>query len=152
VGDSSEGSSQHHTNRQVLRFTLAAAPLAFAVFFPQLRPTSTQEQRTQVIELKAKKYEFAPSPIHVRTGNRVLLKITAVDHDHGFRILTDPEGIGTSGKPGLVLASPQDCWLLKKGETTTIEFLAQTPGTYLFWCCHTCGLGHREMKSEIVVE
>ena len=24
-----------------------------------------------------------------------------------------------------------------------LEFLAQTPGTYSFKCCHSCGLGHR---------
>jgi heme/copper-type cytochrome/quinol oxidase subunit 2 len=33
-----------------------------------------------------------------------------------------------------------------------IEFLAQTPGTYTFKCCHTCGLGHRGMKGQIIVE
>jgi hypothetical protein len=41
---------------------------------------------------------------------------------------------------------------LKKGETTTIEFLAQTPGTYSFKCCHVCGLGHRGMKGQVVVD
>jgi len=44
------------------------------------------------------------------------------------------------------------CWQLTKGETTTIEFVAQTEGKYSFRCCHTCGLGHRRMKGQIVVE
>src|SRR5216684_3059826 len=43
------------------------------------------------------------------------------------------------------------CWQLTKGETTTIEFVAQTEGKYSFRCCHTCGLGHRRMKGQIVV-
>jgi heme/copper-type cytochrome/quinol oxidase subunit 2 len=30
--------------------------------------------------------------------------------------------------------------------------LAQTAGNYTFKCCHTCGLGHRGMKGQIVVD
>jgi len=52
----------------------------------------------------------------------------------------------------IVFTSSEDCWQLKKGETTTIEFLAYTPGTYTFKCCHTRGLGHRGMKGQIIVE
>ena len=111
-----------------------------------------QDQNVQVIELTAKKYEYSPSPVHIKAGTKVQLKINAVDHDHGFKIAPVPDGADSSGKPGLVFASPQDCWLLKKGETTTIEFLAQTPGTYSFKCCHSCGLGHRGMKSQIIVD
>jgi hypothetical protein len=55
-------------------------------------------------------------------------------------------------RPVVPSASAQDCWLLKKGETTTIEFIAQTHGTYPFRCCHKCGLGHSGMKGELIVE
>jgi cytochrome c oxidase subunit 2 len=113
---------------------------------------SAQNQNTQVIEVTAKKYEYSPEPVHVKKGMRVQLKITATDHDHGFKIAAIPDGAAQSGTPGLVFASAQDCWQLKKGETTTIEFLAQTPGTYTFRCCHTCGVGHRGMKGELVVD
>jgi heme/copper-type cytochrome/quinol oxidase subunit 2 len=97
----------------------------------------------QVIELNAKKYEYVPSPVHVKAGTKVQLKIRALDHDHGFKISFVPDGAGKNSKPGLIFSSSDDCWLLKKGQTTTIEFLAQTPGTYSFHCCHSCGLGHR---------
>jgi heme/copper-type cytochrome/quinol oxidase subunit 2 len=40
----------------------------------------------QVIEVTANKYEFTPSPIRVKQGTRVQLKITATDHAHGFKI------------------------------------------------------------------
>jgi cytochrome c oxidase subunit 2 len=113
---------------------------------------SAQNQDAQVIEVTAKKYEYSPSPIHVKRGTKVRLKITATDHDHGFKISTFPDGAAQGDILGLVFASAQDCWQLKKGETTTIEFLAQTPGTYTFRCCHTCGLGHRGMKGELVVD
>ena len=111
-----------------------------------------QDRETQVIELTAKKYEYSPSPVHVKAGTKVQLKITATDHDHGFKIETTPDGAERNSQTGLVFASQQDCWLLKKGETATIEFLAQTPGTYSFKCCHSCGLGHRGMKSQIIVD
>ena len=136
--------------RRVLLLSLTGSLVALGVCLLQPRRIMAQDQQVQVVELKAKKYEYVPSPVHVKAGTKVQLKITAVDHDHGFKITTVPNG--AEKKPGLVLASPQDCWQLKKGETTTIEFFAQTPGTYPFWCCHRCGLGHKDMKSEIVVD
>ena len=136
--------------------TLVRALLAFSValafYIPQPSPVVAQDQKVQVIELTARKYEYSPSPVHVKAGTKVQLKITAVDHDHGFKIATVPDGSEANSKPGLVFTSPQDCVQLQKGETTTIEFVAQTPGTYPFRCCHTCGLGHRGMKSQIVVD
>jgi len=111
-----------------------------------------QNQNAQVIEITAKKYEYSISPIHVKAGTKVQLKITATDHDHGFKIATVPDGAQPTGAAGLIFTSPQDCWQLKKGETTTIDFLPQTPGAYTFRCCHTCGLGHKGMKSQIVVD
>lgn len=121
-------------------------------FHMESRFARAQEQSVQVIEVTAKKYEFSLGPIHVKAGTKVQLKITAVDHDHGFKIATVPEGAAADSKPGLILSSPQDCFQLKKKETTTIEFVAQTPGTYPFRCCHVCGLGHKGMHSELVVE
>ena len=113
---------------------------------------SAQNQDSQVIEVTAKKYEYSPEPVHVKRGMKVQLKITATDHDHGFKIAALPDGPAQGGPPGLVFVMAQDCWQLKKGETTTIEFLAQAAGTYTFRCCHTCGVGHRGMKGELVVD
>ena len=132
--------------------TLSAFALTLAFCLPKASRVEAQDQNTQVIELVAKKYDYSPAPVHVKAGSMVRPKITAVDHDHGFKIGVGPDGAKANGKDGLIFASPQDCWQLKKGETTTIEFLAQTSGTYTFRCCHTCGLGHRGMKGQIVVD
>jgi len=113
---------------------------------------NAQEPAAQVIELTAKKYDFSPSPVRIKAGTRVQLKVKALDHDHGFKIATTAEGAKAGAPPGLIFATPQECLVLKKGETATVEFVAQTPGTYEFKCCHTCGLGHRGMKGQIVVE
>jgi heme/copper-type cytochrome/quinol oxidase subunit 2 len=102
--------------------------------------------------VSAKKYEFSPSPIRVKQGTRVELKITATDHVHGFRIATFAEGADANGKAGLLLSSPEGCQRIEKGQTATIEFVAQTPGTYPFKCCVHCGWHHGSMKGELIVE
>jgi cytochrome c oxidase subunit II len=122
-----------------------------AAFCLQPGRTLAQNQEVQIVEVTAKKYEYSPAPIHIKKGAKVQLKITATDHDHGFKIADISDG-AKGAAAGLVFAAEQDCWQLKKGETTTIEFVAQTEGTYTFKCCHTCGLGHRGMKGQIVVD
>jgi cytochrome c oxidase subunit 2 len=137
------------------RFPLSIRPaslLAFAIFLLLSTLASAQTQDVQIVEITAKKYEYSASPVHVKSGTKVQLKITATDHDHGFKIAAVPDGALTNGTAGLIFTSPQDCWQLKKGETTTIEFLAHASGTYTFRCCHTCGVGHRGMKGQIVVD
>lgn len=106
----------------------------------------------QVIELSAKKYEFDPSPVHVKQGTKVQLKITATDHDHGFKLLAYPDGAAQSGDAGLVFTDHQDCWKIKKGESITVEFDAKIPGTYTFKCCNFCGFGHGKMKGQLIVD
>jgi cytochrome c oxidase subunit II len=132
--------------------TASVFALALALCLPKASPVMAEDQKVQVIEIVAKKYEYSPAPIHVKTGTKVQLKITAVDHDHGFKISPVPDDARPNGTGGLIFTSAQDCWQLKKGEMTMIEFLAQTPGTYTFKCCHTCGLGHKGMKGQIIVE
>jgi cytochrome c oxidase subunit 2 len=131
---------------------LVAIGLWSAIFFSHPKSASARNASPQVIEVTAKKYEYSPTPIHVKSGANIFLKITATDHDHGFSILTVPDGLGPDSSAGLVFTSPENCWQLKKGETTTIEFLAQAPGTYSFRCCHVCGFGHRGMKGQLVVD
>lgn len=135
-----------------LLFIVAATLLALGTFLSLPESIHATSQEVQVIEITAKKYEYSNSAVHVKLGTKVQLKITAIDHDHGFKIGSVPDGASSGDKPGLVFTSEQECWQLKKGETTMIEFVAQTPGTYSFKCCHTCGLGHRGMRGQIVVE
>lgn len=106
----------------------------------------------QVVEVTAKKYEFNPSPIRVKQGARVQLKITATDHAHGFKIKAIPEGSHATDSPGLIFSSPPSCERIEKHQTATIEFVAKTSGTYPFKCCTVCGWHHRAMKGELIVE
>jgi cytochrome c oxidase subunit II len=115
----------------VLSFSLLA-------LFPLLaapRNSSGATAGFHEIPMTAKKYEFSPSSIHAKRGERVKLQITAVDHDHGFKLAA--------------FGIEQE---LKEGETTTIEVTADKAGTFRVACSHVCGFGHRGMKAELVVE
>lgn len=138
-------------NRKFSGLAKTAAKLAVLGLFAA-SGMAAQEMSTQVVEVTAKKYEYSPSPIHVKAGSKVQLKFTATDHDHGFKIAEVPDGAEKSAKPGLVFTSGRECVELSKGQVTTVEFVAQTPGTYTFKCCKTCGLGHHGMKGQIVVD
>jgi heme/copper-type cytochrome/quinol oxidase subunit 2 len=111
-----------------------------------------QNPGLQVIDMTARKYRFDPSPVHVKRGMKVELRITAIDHNHGFKINIYPDGADAKGAPGLLFTTPKDCWKLQKGKVTTIEFVAQTAGSYPFKCCVFCGFGHMGMKGLLIVD
>lgn len=113
---------------------LASSLLALFLLLAQAHDSSGMAG-VHEIPMTAKKYEFTPSAIHVKKGEHVRLLITAVDHDHGFKLGA--------------FDIQQD---LKEGETTTVEFTADKAGTFRFACSHVCGFGHRGMKAELVVE
>jgi len=142
----------------ITKRTVACTNLLLALvvaFAPSLATIAhAQDQAPKVIEMTAKKYEFNPLPLHIKKGQKIQLKITATDHDHGFKISPYPEGADRKGTPGIVFASEQsqDCWKVKKGETVIVEFTAPTAGTYTFKCCVDCGWGHRRMKGELIVD
>lgn len=115
------------------------------------RAASPAPEGVQTISVTAKKYEFDPPTIHVKQGTKVQLKITATDHAHGMKIQEYPEG-DKNMKAGLVFSSGNDCTKVEEGKTETLEFTAQTPGTYPFRCCVHCGWHHRSMKGEVIVD
>ena len=118
------------------------------------RPANTSQsaQDVRVIEVTAKKYEYAPSPIRVKQGTKVQLRITSLDKTHGFKINLYPDGSDAKGDPGLVFSSNEDCFKLENGVPTVVDFVGRTPGTYSFHCCNRCGLGHGGMKGQLIVE
>ena len=127
--------------------------LTVTAILARLTNSSQADQNVQVIEMSAKKYEYTPSPIRVKRGVKVQLRITSLDKTHGFKINLSPDGSDKKNDSGLIFSSNNDdCFKLEKGLPTVVEFVARTPGTYSFHCCNRCGIGHGGMKGQIVVE
>jgi cytochrome c oxidase subunit II len=150
------GSSFHGGNRLRSIFRIASlfvlGGLTVTGGFARLTNISQADQEVQVIEMSAKKYEYTPSPIRVKRGVKVQLRITALDRAHGFKINLSPDGSDKKSDAGLIFSSSDDCFKLEKGITTVVEFVARTPGTYSFHCCNRCGIGHGGMKGQLIVE
>ena len=140
--------------RSVLRIVCFFLLIGFVSTIGFAFPTtnSQRSQDVQVIEVTAKKYEYTPSPIRVKLGAQVQLKITSLDKTHGFKINLHPDGADPKGDPGLVFASESDCFKIEKDAPTVIQFVARSPGTYSFHCCNRCGIGHGGMKGQLIVE
>ena len=116
----------------IIRSSWREEKMTFKIVFTGLvviAAASLQAGAQTEINVTAKKYEFDPSTIKVKQGNHVRLVITALDHDHGFKL----EAFNIDQ-------------LLKKGEAVPIEFSADKAGTFPFECSHFCGLGHKRMK------
>ena len=88
----------------------------------------------QVVHMTAKRFEYSPSQITLKKGVPVVLEITALDRDHGFKI------------PALGIRAD-----LKAGEVTRVRIVPDRTGTFEFRCDVFCGSGHEDMSGEIVV-
>jgi cytochrome c oxidase subunit 2 len=129
---------------------LFAALVASSSFVPaQEKPP---ERPPRIVQVTAKNFEFAPSVIHMKAGEKIQLKVTSVDRTHGIHINPFPEGGQPNTPPGLSFTYGDDCMKLKKDLTNTLEFTAEAPGAYAFSCCKKCGTGHARMKGQIIVE
>jgi cytochrome c oxidase subunit 2 len=95
----------------------------------------TPADAAKEFRLTARKYQFSPTTISVKQGDRVKLTITAIDAAHGFKL----EAFNIDRT-------------LPKGKPVIIEFTADQAGSFPFECSHSCGSGHRKMKGRLTVE
>jgi len=86
-------------------------------------------------DITARQWDFNPSTITVKEGDKVKLNVESIDVTHGFSLFE----FGVSER-------------LNPGQTTNIEFTADRKGEYTFLCSVPCGPGHRGMKGTLVVE
>jgi heme/copper-type cytochrome/quinol oxidase subunit 2 len=82
----------------------------------------------RLINIIAKRFEYTPSQISVRKGERVTIRLESLDVTHGFYL--DGYGINIKARPGLI------------GKAT---FVADKPGRFSFRCSETCGEFHPYM-------
>ncbi len=99
------------------------------------------EHRDGVTEvwMSAVRSQFAPDVVPVRKGDRVIVHLTnieqAPDATHGFAVPDKDINIS-----------------IDAGETVTVEFVADTEGSYAFYCTEFCSALHLEMQGWIIVE
>jgi nitrous-oxide reductase len=82
---------------------------------------------------------FTPDIVKAKVGDKVIVHLTNVeqtaDATHGFAVPM---------KNVMVSLDP--------GETTTVEFVADKPGSFSFYCTEFCSALHLEMQGWLIVE
>ncbi len=93
-------------------------------------------QPEQVIKITAKRFEYNPNVIRIKTGVPVIFEFTSLDRVHGFTV-PDLGGVRLTIEPG---------------KTNRVTILAPKAGTYEFHCDLFCGEGHEGMTGKIIAE
>jgi cytochrome c oxidase subunit II len=112
---------------------LTCAAFTVGALLALAAPARAQEPR--VVEITARRFEFAQAEITLKRGERVTLRLRSLDVTHGF--FQKALGIDATIEPG---------------KATEVSLTPPTAGRYLTICDHFCGSGHGNMKMTIVVE
>lgn len=110
---------------------LVVAGLALA-FAPLPVPSAAPRERT--FQIEARQFAYLPSVIMVNPGDEVTLELVSTDVVHGLYL----DGYDLS-----VEADP--------GQTATLSFTADKPGSFRFRCNITCGAMHPFMIGRLTV-
>jgi len=127
--------NSHNKCRTIaLALTLVGAAMSTGSGSGWSPPRVAAAEQPQVIEIKAKKYEFSPSHITLKKGAPVVLRLSTEDRSHGFFV--KPLGVDADIKPG---------------QATSVAITPDATGEYAVICDHYCGLGHVDMKMTLTV-
>ena len=94
-----------------------------------------QSETPRVVEISAKKFEYAPNVVTLKKGQAVTLRVTALDRAHGLLVPAfhlDLDAV--PGTPAVATFTPAEA------------------GKFDAICDHYCGSGHGNMKMTFVVE
>jgi len=118
------------------RFVRALVVVFVMCAFVAAAFAADQAGQPQVIKITAKKFEYSPNEIRIKTGVPVVFEFTSLDRVHGFTV-PDLGGIRLTIEPGKV---------------NRVTILAPKAGVYEFHCDLFCGEGHEGMTGKIIVE
>lgn len=96
---------------------------------------SAQQQSPRLVEITARKFEFAPTVITLKKGEPVTLRLTSTDRAHGLMVKEFHVDLDVEG-----------------GQSTEVTFTPAESGRFAAICDHYCGSGHGNMKMVFVVE
>lgn len=84
--------------------------------------------------MDARQFAYSPSEIYVNPGDTVTIQLISTDVVHGLYV--DGYNVSTQADPG---------------QTSTLTFVANKPGSYRFRCNVTCGAMHPFMIGKLNV-
>ena len=108
---------------------MAGLVVAFAPF--PVRPVSPQER---TFRIEAGQFSYSPAELSVNPGDTIIIELVSTDVVHGLYV--DGYDISVESDPG---------------QTTTLTFVANKPGSFRFRCNITCGAMHPFMIGKLNV-
>lgn len=113
----------------LLLFVMAGLVVAFA---PLPVPAIAPQERT--FQIDAHQFAYSPSELKVNEGDTVIIQLVSTDVVHG--IYVDDYDISVEADPG---------------QSATLTFVADKPGSFRFRCNVTCGAMHPFMIGKLMV-
>ena len=113
----------------LLLFVMAGLTVAFAPL-----PVSTIAPQERTFQIDARQFAYSPSELNVNPGDTVNIKLVSTDVVHGLYV--DGYDISVEADPG---------------QTATLTFVADKPGSFRFRCNVTCGAMHPFMIGKLTV-
>ena len=118
--------------RFYLRLLLLAPAGLVVAFAPLPVPSIAPQERT--FQIEARQIAYSPSELQVNAGDKVIIQLVSTDVVHGLYI----DGYNVS-----VEADP--------GQSKTLTFTGNKPGSFRFRCNVTCGAMHPFMIGKLTV-
>ncbi|MBI5943615.1 MAG: cupredoxin domain-containing protein [Chloroflexi bacterium] len=113
----------------LLLLVMAGLVVAFAPL--PVQPITPQER---TFEIDAHQFAYSPSELHVNPGDTVTIQLVSTDVVHGLYV--DGYDISVEADPG---------------QSATLTFVADKPGSFRFRCKVTCGAMHPFMIGKLTV-
>jgi len=113
----------------LLLFVMAGLVVAFA---PLPVPAIAPQERT--FQIDAHQFAYSPSELKVNEGDTVIIQLVSTDVVHG--IYVDDYDISVEADPG---------------QSATLTFVVDKPGSFRFRCNVTCGAMHPFMIGKLMV-
>jgi heme/copper-type cytochrome/quinol oxidase subunit 2 len=115
-----------------MTLTLLGIAALMIAFVPLPVPAIAPQERT--FQIDARQFAYSPSELKVNAGDTVTIQLVSTDVVHGLYI--DDYDISVEADPG---------------QTATLTFVADKPGSFRFRCNVTCGAMHPFMIGKITV-
>jgi cytochrome c oxidase subunit 2 len=115
---------------------LAALLLATIFFIPY--DDEASGQGAQVVDVTAAQFAWQFQPRRVRAGVPVEFRMRSRDVSHGFGIYDEHDNLKKQAQ-------------VIPGETQTLVYTFEEPGTYRILCLEFCGISHHAMIAQLEV-